>query len=225
MYPTPPNFIDISGQKFGRLAVISREGKSKDGKATWNCVCECGALCVVIGKLLRSGQTKSCGCLVSDTTAKRNAKHGFASRGHTMSEYTIWCRMRQRCEKPSCSDYYLYGARGIIVCRRWESFENFLHDMGRRPSKSHSIDRIDVNGNYCPENCKWATALEQCNNTRRNRYLEFNGERKTVTNWASSVGIHIQTILRRLRLGWTHEEALSTPPRKMTLRPRAQIVT
>ncbi|MDE1138152.1 MAG: hypothetical protein PW999_00565 [Paraburkholderia tropica] len=119
--------------------------------------------------------------------------------------------MRSRCTNPGDISYQRYGARGISVCERWDNFENFLADMGPRPTNSHSLEREDNNGNYEPGNCRWATAIEQSRNTRRNRMLTFDGRTQCVAKWADEIGIHRLTLQRRLRLGWSVEKTLSTP--------------
>ena len=120
--------------------------------------------------------------------------------------------MIARCEVPHHHHYYMYGARGIVVCERWRnSFEAFLSDMGLKPSPTHSIDRIDSNGNYEPSNCRWATKIEQANNTRTNRFLEYKGIRKTKAEWARTMGIKIETLNTRMRLGWSVDMALEVP--------------
>lgn len=212
----PPNLKDITGQVFSRLTAIRRSGANKDGRATWLCKCECGKELVILGKDLRSGNTRSCGCLHSDATAKRNLKHGMASRGHKHPLYSTWCRIKQRCYNPDCEDYYLYGAVGVQVCERWRnSFEAFLEDVGTSKPTGTSIDRYpDKEGNYEPGNTRWGTDEMQANNKRNNRILEFNGKSMSVAMWSKETGIHNQTILYRLNHGMSVEEALTSPLKK-----------
>lgn len=142
------------------------------------------------------GGTKSCGCWNLESLVNRSLTHGSSmpgSKGH--NEYAIWSQMRGRCSNPNNPQYVDYGGRNIKVCSEWESnFEQFYKDMGPRPSNKHSIDRIDNDGDYCPENCRWATQKEQCNNMRRNVRLAHNGETKTEAEWASHFDIKREII-------------------------------
>jgi hypothetical protein len=141
---------------------------------------------------------------------------------HRMSntaEYRAWCHMLHRCNNPKDKAYHNYGGRGITVCEDWLKFENFYRDMGDRPSEKHSLDRIDNNGNYCKDNCRWATRKEQCNNRRSNRHVCLGGEKKTVMEWSDQFGLSNLTIASRLSRGWGDEDALQSPINKRGLRP------
>lgn len=199
--------LDLSGQRFGRLSVIAYGGKN--GRAnTWICRCACGSYLDVVVASLRAGNTQSCGCLHRDGMSARFYKHGERRPG--TSEYESWQGMIKRCENPNTEKYRLYGARGVRVCARWRrSFTNFLADMGRRPSKRHSLDRFpDNNGDYRPGNCRWATARQQAQNTRRNRMLAFRGERLCMAAWARRYRMSSRLIYERLQRGWSVAEAL-----------------
>ena len=144
-------------------------------------------------------------------------RHGQGtSKGPYWSEYNIWRQMRQRCLNPARKEFHLWGGRGITICERWlNSFLNFLADMGPRPSPRHSLDRwSDPNGNYEPGNCRWATAEEQSSNSRRVRLVTFGGETKCLQHWAKHFGLNPSTLNHRLKIGWSFEQAISTPPNK-----------
>jgi hypothetical protein len=201
--PTDKRFIDITGKTFGLWFVESYAGRVNRGntnRATmWNCRCtSCQRTFVVGGKALRTG--RSTGCLECKVKT-----HGLSFK----PEFVVWKTMIFRCHNPKSTEYHRYGSRGIIVCERWrESFENFIADMGERPSKGHSIDRIDNNGNYEPGNCRWATDKEQCNNRRDNRLITCDGKTKTMTAWSELTGIKIGTIWARLKSGWSEQDAV-----------------
>lgn len=209
--------IDLTGQRFGKLVALEYVGR-KRGHSFWRCKCDCGNESVVRYQLLAKGSTKSCGCLERENRIKNvmrsHAKHRvsassafFEKHGALYNHplYHIWKGLFARCENPKSAHYRHYGGRGIKVCDRWrpenQGFENFVNDMGKRPSKKHSIDRIDVNGDYSPENCRWATDLQQANNMRRNRHIYLNGERFTPRELNLMLGIPYVRIIDGLRLG------------------------
>jgi len=207
--------MPMEGKKIARLTVISFAYK-KNNKAHWNCRCDCGSLVAVNGVHLRNGNTKSCGCWkleASSRTGKSNTTHGLRHR----SEYRIWVLMKSRCYNPKDKGYKNYGGRGIIVSERWkDNFENFLTDMGPRPSKKFSIERQDNDGNYEPGNCHWATDQEQANNRRTNVIVSYKGIDLTIMNAIRVAGnvVSKTTVLHRInRLGWNITRAVETPPR------------
>jgi hypothetical protein len=205
--------IDISHQKFGRLLVIGYVG-TKHERPQWLCLCDCGKYTVASGKYIRKGKTISCGCFRQEVTGAKKRTHGQTQT----DEYIVWAGMCARCRNENHIAYQNYGGRGIKVCNRWQNFENFLSDMGKRPTSRHSIDRIDNGGDYCPENCRWATVKEQNNNARSNRILDFDGKSMNIAQWADFLDISRSAITNRLRYGWTVERTLSEPVRKLSNR-------
>jgi hypothetical protein len=208
-----PNFIDLTGQRYSRLTVL-REAQKPDTYQSayvfWECRCDCGNVVVCSSGNLRSGNSKSCGCLKLEMHTARLTKHG----GSYTPEFAIWNGMHKRCYSPAEPSYVNYGARGITICDRWrESFANFLADMGPLPSEHHSIDRINNDGPYSPENCRWATRKEQNNNTRRNHFLDYNGQHLTIAQWADVTGLTVDAIGLRVARGWTVERTLTAPLR------------
>jgi len=156
---------NLQGMKFGRLLVVSEYGRNNRKNVIWNCLCDCGKMSTVISNHLTKGNIKSCGCLSAEKAKSRMTTHGKSKT----PEYEIWCGMIKRCLNENNKSYVNYGGRGISVCERWGHFENFLADMGPRPSQYHSLERKEVDGNYNPENCKWATRTEQARNTRKRK--------------------------------------------------------
>ena len=205
---------NLEGQKFGRLKVLflCKERHKSYGGKVWACQCECGKIAFGTTSALNSGDSVSCGCSKKDT--KNALKHGYAkSKGHggKTPEYNVWCSMKRRCNNKNAKSYPDYGGRGIKVCDRWlekDGFENFLADMGRRPSPRHEIDRIDNDGEYSLKNCHWATRIEQANNKRSNRFLTYQGKTQTASQWAREIGVTPRTILGRIKRGCPVEKIL-----------------
>ena len=195
--------IDLKGLRFVHLVVTERAGADKHGHVMWLCQCDCGNQKVVKGHKLLSGDYKSCGCM-----------HRKYSHGHSDTRlYHIWRTMKARCVDPNSHKYHAYGGRGITICEEWlNSFEAFYDwAMSNGYRENLSIDRINNDGSYCPENCRWATAKEQANNTRNNRLLIYNGESHTISEWADITGISAKAIYRRLGRGWNAAKTLTTP--------------
>lgn len=194
--------IDLSGSTFGNWKVLSRASNNKVGHPRWLCKCSCGSECVVDASALRGGRSKSCGCL------KRQAatKHGMFDS----AEYIAWQSMWQRCTNVNSKKYHLYKDR--TPPDRWKDFDLFLADMGLRPSANHSIERINNDLPYSPENCKWATRHEQNRNKSTNRWIEFDGRRMILVDWANHLGMNPITLESRLRK-WPVDKALTTPVR------------
>lgn len=149
----------------------------------------------------------------------KNTRHGQARPGSVTLEYDCWCEMKKRCNQTGRKDSANYIERGITVCERWQKFENFFADMGPKPSPKHSLDRQDNDGNYCPENCRWATKKEQCRNTRRNRWLTFEGKTHCLLDWAILKNMPRGALTIRLKRGWSVEKALTYPLREHRSRP------
>ena len=197
---------NIKGKRFGKLVVKTLEGRNKWGAITWKCRCDCGSEPVVAGCAMKSGHVKSCGCLHKESVSKASTKHGFSRT----PIYLCWGGMIQRCTNPNALSYKRYGGRGITVCKRWLKFENFLADMGERP-KGYSLDRIDNNGNYHPNNCRWATREQQANNTSSVVLLEFDGKVQSIARWAREYGLPEITLRHRIQVwGWSISRALLT---------------
>ena len=187
------------GDRFGNLTIVSRCENDRFGRSQWVCVCDCGKEHVAAFFRMKSGHTKSCGCI-----KRGNVTHGMSSS----KTYNSWLGMKQRCNYPGHAEYSRYGGRGISVCVRWEKFENFLADMGERPDEM-SIERIDSNGNYEPENCKWATVSEQQRNRRSNINVTIDGVTKCIKDWCDDLGLNMDRVYGFIRRGHSPEEALN----------------
>jgi len=198
---------DITGQKFNRLTIIKYLYTNHNYKPVWLCRCDCGNEKEILGESIKSGKTKSCGCRQLEA---KNIKHGKTNS----RLYECWQHMKRRCYNKKMSNYKYYGRRGIKVCKEWRSNFEIFYDWAMKNGYKENleIDRIDVNGNYEPNNCKWSTRKEQCNNKRNNYYIEYKRQRKTLTEWADILNIKVITLYDRLnKLQWTIEKALNTP--------------
>lgn len=194
-------FIDITGKTFGRWTVIGLHSSGTGLPTMWLCRCQCGAKKLLQQNALRNGRSRSC------------RRCAMRRHGKTRTpEYYSWCAMLARCYNTHLPHYGNYGGRGISVCQRWvNSFEAFIEDMGMKPSRTHSIGRIDNNGDYSPDNCRWETQYQQARNTRRNRLLTYKGRTMCLTDWAGMFGINWGTFYSRVAKGMSTEEALETP--------------
>lgn len=211
-----PLFKDMTGQVFGRLTVIERAEDRQDKRrrrVCWLCKCQCGKEHIAKGEDLRSGRTTSCGCFHREMVGELGKRLGPARGTHKMSyssECSCWKHMIQRCTNPKNERWDRYGARGIRVCERWTKFENFLEDMGRQPFRGATIERKDNNGNYEPDNCKWATRAEQSRNKRDTVMITHDGKTMCLADWAIELGLNYNTLHNRIRVaGWPIERALT----------------
>lgn len=218
---SPVNMNDLTGQRFGRLVALNRDGTVGNGEACWSCKCDCGRTKRVKAYSLRTGLIRSCGCLRSEKTALRHLQHGDADS----VEHIAWMAMIGRCENNRNTSFAEYGGRGIFVCNGWrQSYASFLADIGRRPTTGHSLDRIQVNGGYTcghcdhckannhPANCRWATRTIQSRNRRISHFVSLDGISRTIAEWSEITGIKAPTIRRRLKSGWTPQKALTIKP-------------
>lgn len=193
------NFIDISGEIYGKLKVISYAGKNKSSNSKWLCVCECKNQKVVEATKLRNGHTKSCGCL-------KSSREGL-SRTRI---YRIWKCMLARCDNYENDNYYWYGFKGISVCDSWRDFKVFYDwSISNGYQEDLTIDRIDSNGNYCPENCRWISQKEQCNNVSSNHVIVYKNKSYSMAQFADLLGYDYWTVSNRIKLGWTPDEVAS----------------
>ncbi|MFI8712012.1 hypothetical protein [Brevibacillus brevis] len=196
----------LTGQRFGKLTVMNRaEQNSKSGNAMWVCKCDCGNLSTVIGSHLRSGKTSSCGC---NRISER-------SMGHSKDRlYRTWLGMHNRCYNPDHDRFEWYGDKGISICDEWHVFMAFRNwALANGYTDDLTIDRINVDGNYCPENCQWVDMRTQANNRSNNRILQYRDKRYTATELAEVHGLSPHTVFNRLKLGWTVDQIVNTPQR------------
>lgn len=199
----PRSSISLIGRQFGRLTVIAPAANI--GKAVaWMCECICGVIKPIRAYCLLRGDSRSCGCLKLEGNR-------FSHRDSNSPTYISWQSMRQRCRNPKGNRYHRYGGRGIHVCKRWDSYENFLADMGKRPSIKHTIERKNSNNNYNKANCKWATQREQQNNRNNNHRITFQGRTQTLMQWSREVGLKHDTIKERIKAGWNIADSLTKP--------------
>lgn len=207
-----PELIDLTGQKFGRLTVIARSD-DKRKEVRWECRCACGNQTTVTSISLRKGTTRSCGCLRKETTARRRATHGKAKS----RLYITWKGIKSRIHNKNERDYEYYGGRGIGVCPEWEDDFQAFHDwaIANGYADDLTIDRIDNNKNYSPDNCRWVDMKTQNNNKRSNKQITFRGKTQNLSQWAKELGIPRTALSNRIHVsGWSIERALTTPVKK-----------
>lgn len=202
--------LDLTNQKFERLHVVERAPNrimpNGDSRRAWLCRCDCGNEIVATTIDLRKGDVKSCGCIKKELDKVKLATHG----DHGTHLHNVWCAMRRRCNNKKNRDFHHYGGRGINVCHEWESdylcFKRWALSNGY--SENLTIDRIDVDGDYTPANCRWVSMKEQANNRSNSRYVTYNGEVHTIQEWSEIVNIPYSTLYMRFRNGWSADEAL-----------------
>jgi hypothetical protein len=198
------------GRKFNRLEAVRFVGMQGSGQL-WEFKCDCGGSKTILMKNVEKGITGSCGCLHHEMLLRRNTKHGQNTRANRHPMYGVWCGMLARCHNPNRKSYPDYGGRGITVCERWHTFQNFFDDMSATYQRGLMIERVDNEKGYCPENCVWETRKVQNNNKRNVRRITFNGKTLTRQEWANEIGGNERIITTRLRRGWSEERAVSTP--------------
>lgn len=196
---------NLSGKRFGRLTVL-RPAYRENTTSVWLCSCDCGNITYASGYALTSGRTQSCRCLHKELLSKRQKTHGLTDK-HPI--YRTWRGMKQRCLYPNHACFNRYGGRGIKICDRWLDFKNFYEDMRPTWFKGASIDRVNTNGDYTPENCRWATPKQQANNSNRNLVIDLYGTRKSLTEWCEQLNLNYRTVLGRINRGWNEYRALS----------------
>mgnify|MGYP000444510387 CR=1 FL=1 len=203
-------YFDLVGERFGRLRVSSLAYTKERGRRVWSCLCDCGESTLATTDTLRAGTKKSCGCMHRERAATINKSHGMSGT----RTYRIWSGIVARCCIPSATGFAKYGGRGIKLCARWYIFENFLDDMGECPT-GLSIDRMDVDGDYEPSNCRWVTTTEQSRNTSRTRYVIVGDAKRVARDVAKENGISEAAFKRRLYMyRWTIEESCGLAARK-----------
>ena len=208
--------LNLEGKRFGKLLVLGFSHADR-GYTYWKCKCDCGNEIVIRGAYLTSKTkpTRSCGCLVKETAANNLPKHKCIT--HNMSKtkfYDVWNSMIMRCTNPNSKSYKRYGERGIKVCERWRTFQNFYDDMFEDYKDGLSIDRINNDGNYEPSNCKWRSKKQQANNTRGNHLLTYKNKEYTLMEASEKFKVPYSALKRRIYKGWSIDKAIETPLRK-----------
>jgi len=203
--------IDLTGQVFGRLTVVEQaESRGDRGQyAYWLCECTCGKRKEIRVYSLLNGASQSCGCLAREATTT----HGMAGKYKQHRAYCSWYCMKNRCNLPDREGNQEYHGRGIVYDPKWDTFEGFWEDMGGTWKEGLSLDRVNTDGNYCKDNCRWATPKQQSNNRRNTRRLTYQGKTLSVSEWSELTGISLNTLQSRAKLGWSDEDVLTKPVR------------
>jgi len=209
---------DLAGQRFGRLLVLYDTGERKDKRVVWRCKCDCGNEVDAVSHDLTSGDTRSCGCYQRERVAEAHTTHGMVRHGKRHPVYGVWAAILTRCENPNAKCYKNYGGRGIAVCEEWHDPAVFIDwALAHGWKKGLSIDRIDNNGNYEPDNCRWVTSKENNRNRRSNHLISFDGKVQTMAEWADELNISYHALKHRINeLDWPAERALAEPVKKRT---------
>lgn len=203
---------DLSGKRFGRLTVSNRVKSKRYGITRWFCLCDCGGTKETDAGNLRSGDTKSCGCLEKEAKQQNTRTHGLTSGKKHHPLYRKWASIKERCTNPNYKFWDRYGGRGITLCDEWiNNPKAFYEFMGEKPFEKAEIDRIDNDGNYEPSNVRWSNRKENCRNTSARRTYTYNGVAKSISEWADEWGLEIGKIRTRIIRGWSKEDILNIP--------------
>lgn len=210
----PGRVIRMEGQKFGELTVVARASRNARGYITWRCRCACGEEVVIDGGKLRAGVKTQC------SASKHAALRGPPLTIKYKSEYQSWENMRVRCTDTTHKGYKNYGGRGIKVCQEWQSFEQFLRDMGRKPHPKYTIERTNVDGDYEPGNCRWVSRQDQNRNKRNSVFVTYQGKRMLLIDLVEQLNLSRGVVYGRLKAGWTLAQALALPVHRPAPKPK-----
>ena len=204
--------LDLTGQRYGRLVFVRQFKKDNHNRWMWECLCDCGNTTVVLPNNVKNGSISSCGCLKKDLLHEKLYKHGIPGSHHL---YRIWSSMKRRCNSPNTKEYAHYGGRGIYVCDEWMHDAKAFYDwsMANGWKEGLTLDRIDNDGPYCPDNCRWVTYKIQMNNKSNNIRIDWKGENHTLSEWSEIVGLNVETLKYRIEVGWPVDKAMTVPPR------------
>ncbi len=201
---------DLLGQTFGRLCVVSEYGRNRNRNVLWECRCSCGNKTYVTTHDLNCGHTRSCGCLKTEETIKRNTREGQAKRSNDLYLYKVWAAMKQRCLNPNNKRYHDYGGRGITISESWMEYDEFYAwAIEHGYKRGLDIDRIDNNKGYSPDNCRFVTRKQNCRNKRDNRFITLMGQTRVLQEWCDIFGLDSKVVSHRISRGTSHEEAIT----------------